>query len=397
MKILSNSREIEETLIDLLIKCESCSIAVAWASAKNNFFNVMFDNSKKIKKLIVGMHFYQTDPNFLEAFKNEESLKVIKDLSGVFHPKIYFFKRKQGVTLVIGSANLTKAAFSINSECCAVIELNTNAPEALDIEKVLSIYWKEAEKIDQEFIDSYRIQFSKRYFDRSRLSGEYSKKEYEAKKEEIKSPFKSSIFNMAWDKFIKKISNDNYHSIDGRIEILKQAKELFDKKRFTNFNLDERKKISGFFSPNDDIDWGWFGSMRGAGDFKKQIINNNLEFSKALDSIPSTGEVTKAHFEKFCDHFLKAYDRENPLATATRLLAMKRPDYFFCMASKNKDKFCKDFGLKKTTITISNYWDEVVERIIDCTWWNSECPKGEREKELWLGRAAFLDVIYYEP
>lgn len=397
MRILSNSREIEKTLIDLLSKCESCSIAVAWASAKNKFFNVLFDNSKKVKKLIVGMHFYQTDPDFLETFKNEDSLKVVKDLSGVFHPKIYFFKRKKNVALVIGSANLTKAAFSTNSECCVLIELDTDTQEARDIEKILSIYWKEAEKINQEFIDSYKVQYSKRYFDRSRLSGEYSKKESETEKEGIKSPFKSSIFNMNWDKFVKKISNDHYHSVDGRIEILKQAKELFDKKKFTNFNLEERKKISGFFSPNEEIDWGWFGSMKGAGDFKQQIIKNNLEFSKALDSIPSTGIVTKAHYEMFCDHFFKAYDRENPLATATRLLAMKRPDYFFCMASKNKDKFCKDFGLKKTTIKISNYWDEVVERIIDCTWWNSECPQGEREKELWKGRAAFLDVIYYEP
>lgn len=48
-------------------------------------------------------------------------------------------------------------------------------------------------------------------------------------------------------------------------------------------------------------------------------------------------------------------------------------------------------------MTYERYWDEVIERIMDSPWWNSPRPNDETEGAVWDGRAAMLDVIFYEP
>lgn len=75
---------------------------------------------------------------------------------------------------------------------------------------------------------------------------------------------------------------------------------------------------------------------------------------------------------------------------------MKRPDYFVCLDSKNRDKLCKEFGISKN-IGLDRYWDEVVQRLVDSNWWNSPEPQDGIERRIWRCRAAFLDVKFYQP
>jgi len=41
--------------------------------------------------------------------------------------------------------------------------------------------------------------------------------------------------------------------------------------------------------------------------------------------------------------------------------------------------------------------DDVVCRIMDSAWWNSPKPKQNEKEQAWLGRAAMLDAIFYQP
>jgi hypothetical protein len=83
------------------------------------------------------------------------------------------------------------------------------------------------------------------------------------------------------------------------------------------------------------------------------------------------------------------------LATATRLLCMKRPDIFVCFDSENRSKMCKDFGIVQTRMSYNRYWDDIIERIYDSDWWNNTAPKNNIEREISEARAAFLDSMYY--
>ena len=142
--------------------------------------------------------------------------------------------------------------------------------------------------------------------------------------------------------------------------------------------------------------------MRGAGKFQNVINNNDRHLSQALDRIPASGYISKDMYIKYIDEYLKAFPKgRHGIATATRLLTLKRPDTFVCLTKHNQERLCKDFCIKEHDITTSEkkyeiYWDSIIERIMDSTWWNAPCPNSQIESEVWRARTAFLDSIYYE-
>jgi len=81
--------------------------------------------------------------------------------------------------------------------------------------------------------------------------------------------------------------------------------------------------------------------------------------------------------------------------TSSRLLALKRPDYFICVDSKNRDKLTEEFDIRKSGLDYERYWFEIVGRLIDTPWWKSLPPSDPVELEAWQGRAAMLDALFY--
>ncbi|MDF4381988.1 hypothetical protein P3440_23170, partial [Vibrio parahaemolyticus] len=77
--------------------------------------------------------------------------------------------------------------------------------------------------------------------------------------------------------------------------------------------------------------------------------------------------------------------------------AMKRPDFFVCIDSKNNRAMCADFGIKVSGMTYEErYWDELISRIHESVWFDSQEPSKKLEKRVWRGRVALLDCIFYE-
>jgi len=139
--------------------------------------------------------------------------------------------------------------------------------------------------------------------------------------------------------------------------------------------------------------------MLGSGEYQKRINLNNAHISSALEHIPPLGEVTREQFHSYRMEFLRAFvgaDRQPDMAIGTRLLAIKRPDYFVCIDSENRKDLGRDIGFAYSTLELEQYWDEVVEPITQTSWWRSDRPQGQ-SGQLWDGRIAMLDVIYYEP
>jgi len=163
---------------------------------------------------------------------------------------------------------------------------------------------------------------------------------------------------------------------------------------FHEMDNDARRGIAGIFQTKE-LPWLWFGSMKGHFFFPKAINSNSRAVSDALDEIPVTGEVTRTHFDQYISLIRRAYDKSGT-ATATRLLAFKRPDYFVCLDSKNRDKLCEAFDIPKS-VDLDDFWDKVVQRLTDSNWWNAPEPTGELERRIWQCRAAFLDVRFYQP
>jgi len=117
MEVISKAFEIDSVLAGLMNKYKHYYIATAWASVGSNSITQLLKNRKKIKMMIVGTHFYQTHPDFIEEFIESESVNFILNPSGIFHPKFYLFENSEkDWECLIGSANFTKSALSKNSE-----------------------------------------------------------------------------------------------------------------------------------------------------------------------------------------------------------------------------------------------------------------------------------------
>lgn len=383
---------------DLIRKCKSLRWAVTWASKGFNAFEVLKTNEEKIEQLIVGLHFYQTHPDFIEAFMSNEGVRFKMSPAGVFHPKVYLFEHEHGEwDCFVGSENFTKMAFSLNQE--ALVHFNHNDLDATSahaaIDGMLIALYAQANAFNEYKLAGYQTIWKRQQRHLEHVSGNYSDPLSDKKNIASRSPLETAIFKMNWQEYFKMISIDNQHSIDGRLCLLEEAQKMFRQTRhFVDFDYQSRRGIGGL-KERKEIDWKWFGSMVGSGKFKNLIKDNSSLVSEALDAIPIEGIVTQEHFEKYLKLYLSVMGNE-PLATATRLLAMKRPDYFVCLDSKNLELFKKDFGIHGA-IHIADYWTRVIQRIQDSNWWNSPEPEvGTLEQRIWKCRTAFLDVPWYQ-
>ncbi|GET28182.1 phospholipase D family protein [Prolixibacter sp. SD074] len=402
MKLITTAKELEKEFRRLTEQYDHFYWSTAWASSGSKPFNDLLTNKGKIQKIVVGIHFYQTHPDFIEAFLNDKKVHFIQQPEGTFHPKLYLFADKTDKwEIILGSANFTTAAFSSNTEASLLItHKDSNSAETYNNAiKLVDKTFSDGKTFNKLDLEKYHIAWKNHRQKIKSLSGQYG-----SKKRKPKPIHEVPMMNRSWSEFMTEVRNETSHGLDRRLRTIEIAKELFESvNHFNELSEDQRKFIAGI--PNKlDIkgaeDWGYFGSMKGAGIFKNKIINKDINISNALGCIPNTGHITKGQYDNFINEFKKAFigtrleDAKN--LTATRLLCMKRPDTFVCFDSKNRSALCKDFGIIQSEMDYERYWDDIVERIYDSNWWQNPKPKSETEEKVCDARAAFLDSLYYE-
>lgn len=393
MRLIANGTTLSRKIIQLITEHRNVAFAVAWASAETEVFKVIKKNQNKIRQAVIGTHFYQTHPAVLESFIDSEKVKFILQPQGVFHPKAHLFWTKKKWDILIGSANLTAGAFGKNSELMVHLSSDDGHSDIQSqLQNQIDEYWAQGEIVTAESVASYRALWQAQQPALKRVSGVYSSGT------KSKAPLHTEIMSMSWGKFYKTVQADPYHGFNERCDLLDLVREEFKQKVvYSRMDLGIRKTIAGL--PNDvNPHWGWFGSMKGSGYFHKAVNDNNPHLSAALDLIPFDGAVAYEHYDSYIKEFIKAFpEGRHGIGVASRLLALKRPDYFVCLDSKNKAQLCKDFGIKQTDMTYDRYWEEVICRVMDSIWWNENMPTSNRAVRVWNGRAAMLDAIFYRP
>ncbi len=401
MELISDSKEIGKRLSKLFKRYNKYYILTAWATGNNPTFKVLEKNKNRIKQMVVGTQFYQTNPNFMESFIDNSNVKfIIESQQGIYHPKVYLFENnKNDWECLIGSANFTKSALSVNDEIMISFNQDDDNAEEIysDLREQINTYWNRAQIINEKYLNRYEKLFNKTKKILEKIDNKYTDKKSK------KSILESSILSMDWEEYFSKIKDDRHHSFSERLKLLQTAKEYFEQyKSFSEIDKEKRKQIAGTvgkYNPeksNDKFDWAWFGSMVGAGHFKQTINTNNKFISHALDCIPQMGEIKYQDYLNYIENFKQAFpEGGDGIATATRLLAIKRPDIFVCLDGPNKENLCADFGIKKS-LNYEEYWNEIIMRIQDSIWWQSDKPTQEEELQAWQGRVAMMDVIFYE-
>ena len=84
------------------------------------------------------------------------------------------------------------------------------------------------------------------------------------------------------------------------------------------------------------------------------------------------------------------------MSSATRLIAMKRPDLFVCVNSKNKKELSQLLGIPQSHLTLENYWNEVHLKIINSVWFRDDNISDVGiAKDVKKFQVALLDSISY--
>lgn len=373
--------------------------AVAWAGkvANFDFAKILADNAHKIDKILIGLHFYQTDPSFIDSFKENHHVRFYKKSDGIFHSKVYlFYNSREEWSAIIGSSNFTDSGFHRNAEANIYID-NTDTSIAFEqLEGYITSLWNEGSVFSKSELDLYKSAFvhQQKKIDSLKKSRAVSKEASHAEYTENFTAVPLSI--MTWEEYFHNITVKDSDSLVYRLAILKEAQRLFKKnKSFSLLESEQRKAIAGIIShivETENADWKFFGST-GNGKFMHAIKINDPVITKAIDSIPMYGEVTKDMFDNYCKAFSFWND---PMSSATRLIAMKRPDLFVCVNSKNKRELSQLLGIPQSRLILENYWEEVHLKIINSVWFrDTKITDIGIAKDVKKFQVALLDSISY--
>lgn len=397
MKFL-NANEVNNELQRLAKQYDEIYMMTAWATDGSEAYKFFVENQEKIQKAVIGLHFYQTSPNFIQSFMQNNHVKYIMQSSGIFHPKVYLFKnrsernKKLEVEVIIGSSNFTQGGLDKNFEISVLLQSNELDAQIQLLMSLINIKFDEAELFNQERLEEYSDSWRTNRRTLIVLGTKKRRVESKASTKEV-----VDILSVDWETYLNLVESDEYHSIDGRLAILLRAEELFSQvDSFNDMTLENRQNIAGFSGRCVDAEcnwnWGWFGSMTGSGFFKRDVNNREEYLSQALQCIPRNGRITEDNYRDYISIFRENGPyRENPIAVSSRLLCMKRPDYFVCINKGNIKQLSIAFQVNQR-ITVDNYWTNIISRIMESTWWQT-ADSGDGK---YFCRAALLDAIYYE-
>ena len=202
-------------------------------------------------------------------------------------------------------------------------------------------------------------------------------------------------------------------SLAGRVALLDEAQYIFKKyESFKDVPVSIRKNLAGIIKKtsvehgyNPETDWYLFGrnilrsyycnAMKMTADYvpQNQLEQELVDLRDAIDLVPLSGAVNKTIF----NHYQKDYRcmGDNPRASASRLLAMKRPDLFICVNGSNVDKLKALFGISGD-LTWNTYWQDIVEKVQTMEWYKQAKnvrPEGAFEAKCAKYCVALLDCL----
>jgi hypothetical protein len=285
-----------------------------------------------------------------------------------FHPKLYYFQSGDTAEAIVGSSNFTNGGLDRNHEANLHVKGPSNSKVFADIRAQIEKYRPIQRPVTKELAESYRLQHNAaRLLPKPRNPSLPGTSAFAA---QLASP----LARLDWEAYVKAVKSSPYHNFKARLGLLRECQRMFASvSSFADLSNSEWKAIAGVIGEKQkqeaklaQHDWGWFGSMKGMGDFANRIAEKDEAIANALDAIPRHGEVSEANYDQFRKEFLRAFknsSRVGGVPTATRLLAMKRPDTFVCISKPNKAGLAEALGFPKTALELDNYWQRVIEPV----------------------------------
>ncbi len=385
-----------EALRGLCEWAREISLCYAWAASSGGsaeHWSVL--PRERLKRVVLGIHFAQTEPFVLQELRDLSVLRVVPDTGGVFHPKVLLARRGEEARALMGSSNFTLGGFSGNTELNVLLGGALADEPMVRIASFIDEQWHHprAFEPDDGWMDDYTRLYESRPKPPKMGNG----------KKALKTVSAASELQIDWSQFAGLIGRQERRSLSGTnwtihvfdhengsyLQEIEGCQRAFrDSPDFQKMPVERRKLVAGWGGGSR----GYIGNMSGAGYFKNLTGEHPAELSAALDEVPLKGTVSIAMARAYLEAAMSI--RGVALGAATRLLTMKRPDRFLPANNASSRRIGEVFG--KRPDSIEKYL-KTIQQIWAFPWFLAPSPEDLNERRIWNARVALLDAVFYEP
>ncbi len=163
-------KKILSSLIEELTTCNAFDFSVAFinneglAAIKQTLDEIaQYSEShpdKAIKGRILTTNYLNfTQPSALQELMQFPNIEIRAYTKGGFHPKGYIFKQSNYYSMIIGSANLTSSALTMNQEWSVKFLSCTDGQIVHTVREEFERVWNEADKVDEQWLENYSTKY----------------------------------------------------------------------------------------------------------------------------------------------------------------------------------------------------------------------------------------------
>lgn len=395
-RILTEAGSLRTALSELATWADELRFAFAWIQSANGAAEhwklLPLD---KVRRAVVGIAFAQTEPAALRQLAALSGvLKVVPDTEGVFHPKVLLALKGDQIRALIGSSNLTTGGYKRNIEANVLLDGKRDAPELHALTDWLDEQWEHPRTFvpDEAWLVEYEETYANRPRPPSPPKTKAAIRKPPASRDDLDVPW-ATYYGFIRDQEQRVLTNGVpvhvFENPEGSwLREIEMAQEAFAREpRFAKLPVEERKQIAGW----GDRTSGYLGRMDGAGYFKQLSVDSAPSLGKFLDAIPLTGLVSRDVIATTLAGMLQI--EGVGIASASRLLSVKRPDLFVPWNQANAKLLKRIFGIR---VHDTKTYTQLHEAIWQLQWFDSAEPGAGLERQTWKARVALLDALAYD-
>jgi HKD family nuclease len=381
--------ELRKHLRTLIETASVIDIATAWVSESNLLKLLVSAGTKATIRMIVGVGGYTTDPGVLKKLGAHPNLTL--KIYGhpeppLFHPKLYLFQYQFFRRALVGSMNFTNAGTTKNIESMLSIE-DKHGTAGQEFER----FWNSSEAVAFDKFDLVGYEAVRRpLLAKVKAVGAADVLEVDVA-ESAESRIELDTLREGWKTYVKELIASGH--LKGHKRVLSVRNQFIDRDWSQQLTKDE---LDIMFGTGDYSAFGRLSALK-----QNQSQFQGAEHSKVRKQIGGILEkVSKLrYFQAPIVRGLVEQLINVPYckaALATRLLILARPDLFVVVNDKSFEGLQERFGMFVSSHSFkAERYVALLDKIHSQPWYKSPEPEEPEEQELWLARAALIDVLVY--
>lgn len=166
-------KKILSSLIEELTTCEAFDFSVAFinneglAAIKQTLdeiaqYSKNFPDKAVKGRILTTNYLNFTQPSALQELMQFPNIEIRAYTKGGFHPKGYIFKQSNYYSMIIGSANLTSSALTMNQEWSVKFLSCTDGQIVYTVRDEFERVWAEADVVNSDWLENYSNKYEEK-------------------------------------------------------------------------------------------------------------------------------------------------------------------------------------------------------------------------------------------